>query len=315
MSRPLRLEYPGAVYHISARGNGGQPLFLKDADRERFLHLLALEINQHRWLCHGYCLLEDRYLLVIETPEANLGRGMARLNAVYSQWFNRRHRRSGHLLQGRYKAVLIEKGPFLLEVCRDVALAPVRAGLVKKAGQWPWSSHVPIGKDRDQPAWLHADWLLEQFAGAGDDARKAYRRFVAEGKGLGRPWEHVRGQIFLGSPAFLKEMAGRLKSLPTDQIARIALRPDRPTRDAIVQAVADAAGVSAATVLDRRARQDVFQVTVYLLRRACNLSLKEVAAMAGVSPPRISQIQRAIEDGGGLGKVFGWAQPLTVHLA
>ncbi|HYN39519.1 MAG TPA: helix-turn-helix transcriptional regulator [Rhodospirillales bacterium] len=299
---------------MSARGNAGQVIFLKDGDRRQFLDLLGREIAQHRWICHGYCLLDKQYCLLVETPEANLGRGIGRLNAIYSQWFNRRYDRSGHLFQGRYKAVIIEKARWLSAVARDLAWAPVQAGLVKRPGQWPWSSHRAIGKDRDTPSWLTVDWILADFAGAPEGTRKAYRDFVAEGKDAESPWGQVRAQMYLGSDAFLKEMAQRVRALPAQQVPQSMLRPDRPTCEAIIGAVAKAAGVPPTTALDRHVRQDVFQVTVYLLRRAANLSLKEVSALAGVSPPRISQIQRAIEDAGGLDRAFRWARPLAAFL-
>lgn len=314
MSRPLRIEYAGALYYVSARGNAGQEIFLKDGDRRQFLELLGREISQHRWICHGYCLLEKQYCLLVETPEANLGRGIGRLNAIYSQWFNRRYGRSGHLFQGRYKSIIVEKAVWLGAVVREMAWEPVRAGLVKRPGQWPWSSHRAIGKDRDAPPWLTVDWVLGEFAGAPEGTRKAYRDYVAEGKSAPSPWQDVRAQMYLGSEPFLRDMAQRIRTLPSDQVPRDMLHPDRPTRDAIIGAVAKAAGVPASSALDRAVRQDVFQVTVYLLRRAANLSLKEVSAMAGVSPPRISQIQRAIEDAGGLGTAFRWARSLATYL-
>jgi putative transposase len=314
MSRPLRIEFAGAVYHVSACGNSSQPIFLKDGDRRQFLQLFGREIAQHRWLCHGYCLLTDQYRLLIETPEGRLGRGIGRLNAIYSQWFNRRHGRAGHLFQGRYKAIVLEKALWLSAVSRDLAWAPVRAGLVKRPGQWDWSSHRAIAKGRDAPDWLSIDWILGDFAGAPEGARKAYRAFVAQGKRAPSPWEHVRAQMYLGSQAFLTEMSQRVSNLPADQAPRAALYPDRPTHETIIGAVAEAAGVPPPTALDRHARQDVFQVTVYLLRRAANLSLKEVAGLAHVSPPRISQIQRAIEEAGGLKRAFRWARSLDTYL-
>lgn len=314
MSRPLRIEFEGAFYHVGARGNAGQAIFLKDADRLQFLDLLGREIGQQRWQCHGYCLLEEEYRLLVETPEANLGRGIGRLNAMYSQWFNRRYRRSGHLFQGRYKAVIIEKETWLVAVARDLAWAPVQAGLAKRPGQWTWSSHRAVAKDRDAPSWLVTSWLLGEFAGAPEGARAAYRAYVSEGKEAPSPWEQVRGQMYLGSEQFLKTMADRVRGMPSEQVPKAHFRPDRPTRETIIQAVAAAAGVPPGSTLDRRSRQDVFKVTVYLLRRGANLSLREVAELAQVSPPRVSQIQRAIEDAGGVDRAFGWARPLSSFL-
>lgn len=311
MSRPLRLEFADALYHVSARGNAGQPIFLKDGDREQFLLLLGREIGQARWTCHGYSLLEAEYRIMVRTPEANLGRGVGRLNAVYSQWFNRQHDRNGHLFQGRYKAVIVETESYLLPLLRDLAWAPVRTGLCKRPGQWSWSSHRAIGKDRSPPPWLDMTPVLDAFGGAEEGPRKAYRSYVSEGKELPSPLQDVRAQMYLGGDAFLRDMASRVRGLRADQVPRAMLHPDRPSRDVVIAAVAAAAGVPAATVLDRRERADVYQVAVYLLRRAANLSLKDVATAAAVSPPRVSQIQRAIEDAGGLARAFHWAKPLA----
>jgi putative transposase len=231
MSRPLRIEFAGAVYHVSACGNSSQPIFLKDGDRRQFLQLFGREIAQHRWLCHGYCLLTDQYRLLIETPEGRLGRGIGRLNAIYSQWFNRRHGRAGHLFQGRYKAIVLEKALWLSAVSRDLAWAPVRAGLVKRPGQWDWSSHRAIAKGRDAPDWLSIDWILGDFAGAPEGARKAYRAFVAQGKRAPSPWEHVRAQMYLGSQAFLTEMSQRVSNLPADQAPRGVVSGPADTRN------------------------------------------------------------------------------------
>ena len=314
MSRPLRLEFPGALYHVSARGNAGQPIFLKDGDRQQFLLFLGREIAQARWTCFAYCLLEAEYRLLVQTPEANLGRGIGRLNAVYSQWFNRHYDRSGHLFQGRYKAVVVDQATYLLPMVRDLAWAPVRAGLCKRPGQWSWSSHRAIGKDRDPSPWLAVAPVLKAFASAEEGPRKGYRSYVAEGKGVPSPLAEVRAQMYLGDNAFLRDMATRIRDLPADQVPAAMLHPDRPTAAAIIAAVAQAAGVPETSVLNRHEHADVFQAAVYLLRRAANLSLKEVAAAASVSPPRISQIQRAIEDAGGLARAFRWAKPLAVYL-
>jgi len=310
MSRPLRIEFEGALYHVTSRGNARQDIYLSDGDRRRFLELLAREVAQQRWLCHAYCLMDNHYHLMIETPEANLSRGMARLNMSYSQWFNHRQGRVGHLFQGRYQAILVQKQTYLFELCRYVVLNPVRAGMVENAGDWPWSSYRPTVGACGAPAWLTTSWVLEQFGGRANSARNAYQRFVAEGMSAPPVWEQLRGRMFLGSEEFLKDMAGLIEEGRLDQIPKDMSRPDRPDAERICKLVAAAAGIPVETVYDRKARQDVFQATVYLLRRACNLPLKQVAALAMVSPSRISRIQHCIEKAGGLGKAFAWARPL-----
>jgi len=129
MARPLRIEYEGGLYHVTARGNAGADIYLEDSDRERFLEILGNSVERFRWICHAYCLMDSHYHLLVETPEPNLSRGMQYLNGVYTQWFNRQRRRYGHLFQGRFKSVVVEKESYLLELARYIVLNPVRAGL------------------------------------------------------------------------------------------------------------------------------------------------------------------------------------------
>ena len=137
MARPLRLEFAGALYHITSRGDGREAIYLSDGDRELYLEVFA-EVCEHcNWLCHAYCLMGNHYHLLVETPDANLSKGMRHLNGVYTQRFNRRHQRVGHVFQGRYKAILIQKESYLLEVARYIVLNPVRAGMVKHPESWP----------------------------------------------------------------------------------------------------------------------------------------------------------------------------------
>ena len=119
MSRPLRLQYAGAVYHLTSRGNARQPVFGDDSDRQLFLALFSQVVTRHRWLCHAHCLMDNHYHLLVETPHPNLSTGMRQLNGMYTQAFTRRHDRVGHLFQGRYKAILVEKEAHLLELCRS----------------------------------------------------------------------------------------------------------------------------------------------------------------------------------------------------
>ena len=139
MTRPLRLEYAGALYHLTARGNAQAAIYLEDSDRHLFLELLGKEVKQQRWVCYAYCLMDNHYHLLIETPEANLVSGMRRLNGVYTQAFNRRHQRVGHVFQGRYKSILVDKDSYLQELCRYIVLNPVRLS---------WHSVKPVTAER-----------------------------------------------------------------------------------------------------------------------------------------------------------------------
>jgi len=181
MARPLRLEFPCALFHLTARGNAQQAIFLDDGDRQHFLRLLGREVQQQQWRCYLYCLMGNHYHLLIETPEPNLSRGLKRLHGTYTQWFNRRHQRVGHLLQGRFKSLLVEKERDLLELCRDVVLNPVRAGMVREVGEWNWSSDRATAGLQEAPDWLDVPAVLSLFNDSVATARTAYRGFVADG--------------------------------------------------------------------------------------------------------------------------------------
>ena len=222
MARPLRIEYPGAVYHVTARGNARAAIFLGDDDRRCFLALFAEAVERRGWACYAYCLMDNHYHLLIETASANLSRGMRHLNGVYTQRFNRAHGRVGHLFQGRYKAILVEKQAYLLELCRYVVLNPVRAGMVAGPGDWVWSSYrETVGARvarRDALVPLSKAWLLGQFADDEGAARTAYRRFVRAGVAEPdrRPWDGLRAGLVLGDDAFLASVRKHLDNAPKE---------------------------------------------------------------------------------------------------
>ncbi|MCX7635078.1 MAG: transposase, partial [Syntrophales bacterium] len=141
MARPLRLEYEGALYHVTSRGNGRQAIFLDDADNLKFLELLGKTVDRFRWVCHAFCLMVNHYHLMIETPDANLSKGMHHLNTTFCLAHNKRHQRVGHLFQGRFKSIVVDREHYLLELARYVVLNPVRAGMVTTPADWPWSSY------------------------------------------------------------------------------------------------------------------------------------------------------------------------------
>ena len=203
MTRPLRLEFAGAICHVTARGDRQEEIYLDDTDRVGYLELLGEVCGRFNWTLHAYCLMTNHYHLIVETPDANLSIGMRQLNGVYTQRFNRRHRRVGHVFQGRYHAVLVQKETYLLELTRYVVLNPVRAGMVAEPGHWPWSSYGAMLGLVPTPTWLETDWLLAQFATARSDAVHRYQHFVREGVGAASPWKALKHQAILGDEAFV----------------------------------------------------------------------------------------------------------------
>lgn len=211
MTRPLRIEYPGAIYHLTSRGNEKKAVFKDDQDRINFLNALQHVNKRYHWICHAYCLMGNHYHLLIETPDGNLSQGMRQLNGVYTQIFNKRHRRAGHLFQGRYKSILIQKDGHLLDVCRYVVLNPVRARMVERPEAWKWSSYrATVGREAPSPC-LTTDWVLGQFGRKRTNAEQEYRRFVESGTGGETIWNEVKGQSILGGDDFVEDLIPHIK--------------------------------------------------------------------------------------------------------
>ena len=192
MARPLRIQFEGAIYHLTARGNCKGDIFFCDRDRWVFLKLLEKVINRFEWICHTYCLMTNHYHLLIETPKPNLSRGMRQLNGVYTQYINHDHNRTGHVFQGRYKSILVQKDSHLLELARYIILNPVRAGICLNPEEYFWSSFRAAVGLSQQPKLLETKWILAQFSSETEIARQRYQEFVRKGQ-MNKPLEDILG--------------------------------------------------------------------------------------------------------------------------
>lgn len=225
MARPLRIEFEGALYHVTSRGDRREAIYEDDADRERFLEVLGQVASDFNWLVHAYCLMTNHYHLVVETPDGNLSKGMRQLNGVFTQYSNRRHRRTGHLFQGRYKAILVDADSYLPELARYVVLNPVRARMTPDPGAWPWSSYRAMVGVASSPPWLATDGLLAAFGKRRTAARERYMRFVAEGIGAEPIWTHLNRQVFLGDDGFVVRMQALAELDDEVNVPRAQRRP------------------------------------------------------------------------------------------
>jgi putative transposase len=272
MPRPLRLEFAGALHHVASRGDRREDIFHDEVDRNAWLETLAQCCERFGWIVHAWCQMTNHYHLVIETPTPNLSAGMRQLNGVYTQTYNRRHARVGHVFQGRFKAILVDRDAYLLELLRYVVLNPVRAGMVTHASEWPWSSYRAMVGEEEAPSWLNCQWALQQFSKQPKTQRARYAQFVEQGLACGRIWDALKGQIFLGTDAFAEVMQQRLvdeakhtqTEIPRAQRKALAKSLDYyrdsfedpklgmtaayATGDYTLQQVADAFGVHYATV-------------------------------------------------------------------
>lgn len=299
MARPLRIQYPGAVYHVMSRGHERSRIFASDRDRRRWLDLLATVSDRERWEVHAYCLMANDYHLLIETPEGELSAGVHDLNSRYAQWFNLRSGRTGHLFEGRFRAVLVQKDSHLLELCRYVVLSPVRAKLVRGAGEWLWSSYRATAGLAEPPAWLAVDWILGQFAKTRRIARAAYRKFVAEGKGLPSPLDAVSNQICLGDRRFRKDVHRRARGHEAG--AGIPLRqrrPSGPSPERIETAVAREWDVEVERLRRRRGGEEKI-AAIYLVRMLTRMKVADVGKRFGVRSARVSNAVRKVVESEG----------------
>jgi len=283
MARPLRIQYDGAVYHVTSRGNARKAIFQDDKDRELFLGTLYRVNKRYNWLCHAYCLMNNHYHLIIETPDGNLSQGMRQLNGVYTQTYNTRHRRVGHILQGRYKAILIQKDSHLLEVSRYVVLNPVRAKAAQGPEQWKWSSYrATAGKTKSHPC-LTIDWILGQFGQKRKLAEERYREYVHAGIGKRGIWAEIKGQSILGEEKFSEEMAGYVKGArDITEIPRMQRYLDRPKLEELL-----GNSDKKATARDRERVRAAIERYGY--------SQREVATYRGVHYSTISRMLRRQE--------------------
>ena len=210
MARPLRIEFAGALYHVTSRGDRQEDIYLDDQDRENYLEVLHEVCERFNWVIHAYCLMTNHYHLLIETPDGNLSKGMRHLNGVYTQRYNRKVKRVGHVFQGRYKAILVQKESYLLELARYIVLNPVRARMVRSAKDWPWSSYRATAGLAEVQVWLTVDWILSAFSRNKSKAIERYREFVSEGRNQPKPWKNLKNQIYLGDDGFVEKMQSKL---------------------------------------------------------------------------------------------------------
>jgi len=279
MTRPLRIEFPGALYHITARGNDKKNIFLEKNDMNDFLDVLCKVTKRYHFILHSYCLMHNHYHLLVETPEGNLSRGMRQLNGVYTQHINNKYQRVGHLFQGRYKSTLVDKENYLVQLTSYIALNPVRAKLVEDPKDWLWSSYPQyIGLNKGIHC-LFTDWILAQFGSKREVAMKAYQEFVLLGIDAESPLKQAKGQILLGSEDFITKMDQLIKQKEKlSEIPRSQLYAARPTLDKIFQG------------------KDKKESKIYRASQAYGYTLKKIAEFLGVHYTTVSKIIKKFEN-------------------
>jgi REP element-mobilizing transposase RayT len=295
VARPLRLEYPGALWHVTNRGVEQRNIYLDDLDRRHFLRLLQQAIAEYRWQLLAWVLLSNHYHLLFRTPDTNLSLGMKDLDGDYASDFNERHRRVGHLFQGRFKSHLVDSETYLLQVARYIVLNPVRARMVEAPGQWFWSSYRATAGLVAVPPWLDPIPVLDYFNPSDRAAAMdGYRQFVAAGVGQeASPWENLVANAFLGGAAFLQNVEERIRARKcSDQHPREQREFRANTLETVRQAVESLGIVSR---WPPGAGSDVRALFVLLAERFTNATRALIGRQIGITGAGVAYLIRVSE--------------------
>lgn len=301
MARPLRIEYPGAFYHITTRGVGRQDIFFDEADKQMFLEKLG-EV-QEKWGLdvHGYCLMSNHYHLEVETLEGNISRSMQWLNHVYAGYINKKYKRVGHLFQGRFKSILIEAETHLHILTRYIHLNPVRAGIVKHPIEYKWSSYREYLGIRECPKWLEVNRTLERFGRSKKEQRKEYCKFI-ETENEEYPLKELTFGAILGTIQFVERMREKLrnrKEVRNDaEISGMIYARPCPKIDEISEAVRGAYGIPKEELCVKGHKgNESRDAAIYLSKKYSRCTCDEIGKyFGGIRPSAVSLgSRRAIE--------------------
>ena len=313
MARPLRIEYPGAWYHFTCRGNVRSSIFNDNLDRKEFLNILSSSLEKYRVKLHGYVLMNNHFHLLLHTPLGNLTNFAQRFNTTYTVYFNRRHKRAGHLYQGRYKAILVQKESYLLELIRYVHLNPVKIHKIKKLGisaqlenlrNYIWSSHLGYIFLKHRYDFVSYNNLLNDFGGDNSKGRKRYREFVEEGllKGFPSPFKEIKGQVVLGDSKFTdwlyeKVMKGKKPDPFEQSLSKTLLKETKPGQ--IEKVVCQVFKIDKRLLLKKRS--GVKEARMILIDLCCRYrifhkSLKEIGEeLGGLTVGGMSQVRKRLK--------------------
>lgn len=302
MARPLRVEYPGAFYHAINRGISQEKLFKSPRDHEKFLQYLEKAAERFAVIVHTYCLMDNHYHLLLETAEPNLSVTMQWLNVSYATYFNRKHRRKGHLFQGRFKAILIDAEAYLKHLSRYIHLNPVRAKKIDTPDQYRWSSYSAfIGKQKS-PKFLKTDWLLSNFGSNTKEARKNYKEFI-EGVDINAvkdPSKQLEGGFILGDTDFVNWVKDTFLSKRDDEkeIPQLKKLKPRVAPETIVEQVSEAFNSEAEKIRKKGLKRNkAREVAIYLSRDLGGISCSDLGVFfGGVSGALITMMEKRIAE-------------------
>lgn len=289
MARPLRIEYPGAFYHVTSRGNEQKDIFKSRKDREKFLSYLQSSVERYGALIHVYCLMTNHYHLLMETPRGNLSEIMQHINGAYTTYFNVKRKRYGHLFQGRYKAILVEADEYAVELSRYIHLNPVKTGMVSEPQKYEWSSYRCYIGTGAGTEWLKTDFILNYFDKERVEAGRKYTQFVEEllNNEYESPLKAVIASTVLGTPEFIaeiseKHVAGRKADRSVPAVKELT---GLPSLDEIIKKVNEAL-----VGQEKLAKK----ISIYFCHCYSGAKLKEIGEKFGIGDAAITQASKRL---------------------
>jgi len=297
MARQLRVEFENAFYHITSRGNLRDKIFYNAADRERFLEILSRTKERYGYLLHAYALMDNHYHLLMETPRANLSQIMQNINTSYTVYVNRKYQRSGHLLQGRFKGIIVDKDRYLVVLSRYIHLNPVRVKLVKRPIEYPWTSYRSFIDPKAENSLVDTGETLLYFSKHRHKAIRAYRGFVEGDEGRDEnPFGKMEAGILLGEGAFKAKVLRRIERMKIDEeIPQAKMLRKKVTIDAVIKACQLFYGKKRKALVERAKGNEGRQVTIYLAKKLSGEKGKEIGQHFGIKGPAVSDVIKRIE--------------------
>ena len=298
MARQLRIEFEGAFYHITSRGNLRDDVFFEDKDRKRFLEILSRTKERYGYLLHAYVLMDNHYHLLIETPKANISQIMQNINTSYTVFINRKHRRSGHLFQGRFKGIIVDKDGYLVVLSRYIHLNPVRAGIVEKPEDYRWTSYAAYIEKKVMNTLVDMADTLLHFSSDKNRAIEAYRDFVKEGMSSeDNPFKDLEAGIILGTKRFKEKVARLLGKMKVDgELPQLKRLRDTVPIERIVSVCSTYYGTKEEDLIRRSRGKPERHVAIYLSKVLSAKKNSEVGDYFGINGQAVSGAIMAIEE-------------------
>ncbi len=272
MARPLRIEYPGEFYHVMHRGNRGSAIFKSKRDREKLFEYFDKAVERFHIKIHTYCLMTNHYHLLVETPQPNLSQAIKWINGSYAMYFNRKRKLSGHLFQGRFKAVLVDADEYLKHLSRYIHLNPVRAGIVESVKDYPWSSYPCFSGYKKAPEWLETQWLLSLFGKKLKKSKIAYRKFTEDIHidSIENPAKDLVAGFILGNADYVNWIKKTFLRMEDDSKEKPQLKQLKPSLlpEDIVKVVTQEFNCDPESILDKGKKKNLARdVSIYLSRK------------------------------------------------